>query len=123
MPSSPILVLSTITFEGRHGATENERKSLRTFEVDVEIDTSIEQARTSDDLHHTIDYRVVAEIIVELGTLETHHLLESLGGRMLDALGERFPAASFRLELRKLNPPACPGHPAFAAVRLQRAGG
>ena len=41
---------------------------------------------------------------------------------MLDALGERFPAASFRLELRKLNPPACPGHPAYAAVRLQRAG-
>jgi dihydroneopterin aldolase len=122
MSSSTTLLLSRITFEGRHGATENERKSLRTFEVDVEIDTSIEQARASDDLVDTIDYRVVAEIIVELGTLETHHLLESLGGRMLDALGERFPSASFRLELRKLNPPACPGHPAFAAVRLQRAG-
>jgi dihydroneopterin aldolase len=64
----------------------------------------------------------VAEIIVELGTLETHHLLESLGQRMLDALGAKFPAATFRLELRKLNPPACPGHPAFAAVRMQRAG-
>lgn len=119
----PTLVLSRITFEGRHGATENERQSLRTFEVDVEIDAPLEQARRSDDLGDTIDYRVVAEIIVELGTLETHHLLESLGGRMLDALGARFPAATFRIELRKLNPPACPGHPAFAAVRLQRAGG
>ena len=122
LPSSPTLVLSRITFEGRHGATENERKSLRTFEVDVEIDAPLEQARQSDDLDDTIDYRVVAEIIVELGTLETHHLLESLGGRMLDALGARFPAASFRIELRKLNPPACPGHPAYAAVRLHRAG-
>lgn len=123
MPSSTTLVLSRITFEGRHGATENERKSLRTFEVDVEIETPLEQARQSDDLDDTIDYRVVAEIIVDLGTSETHHLLESLGGRMLDALGARFPAATFRIELRKLNPPACPGHPAFAAVRLQRAGG
>lgn len=122
MPTSPTLVLSRITFEGRHGATENERQSLRTFEVDVEIDAPLEQARRSDDLGDTIDYRVVAEIIVELGTLETHHLLESLGGRMLDALGARFPAATFRIELRKLNPPACPGHPAFAAVRLSRAG-
>jgi dihydroneopterin aldolase len=122
LPSSPTLVLSRITFEGRHGATENERKSQRTFEVDVEIDAPLEQARQSDDLGDTIDYRVVAEIIVELGTLETHHLLESLGGRMLDALGARFPAASFRIELRKLNPPACPGHPAYAAVRLNRAG-
>jgi 7,8-dihydroneopterin aldolase/epimerase/oxygenase len=122
LPTSPTLVLSRITFEGRHGATENERQSLRTFEVDVEIDAPLEQARRSDDLGDTIDYRVVAEIIVELGTLETHHLLESLGGRMLDALGARFPAATFRIELRKLNPPACPGHPAFAAVRLSRAG-
>jgi dihydroneopterin aldolase len=123
LPTLPTLVLSRITFEGRHGATENERQSLRTFEVDVEIDAPLEQARRSDDLGDTIDYRVVAEIIVELGTLETHHLLESLGGRMLDALGARFPAATFRIELRKLNPPACPGHPAFAAVRLNRVGG
>jgi dihydroneopterin aldolase len=122
LPISPTLVLSRITFEGRHGATENERKSLRTFEVDVEIDAPIEQASQSDDLGDTIDYRMVAEIIVELGTLETHHLLESLGGRMLDALGARFPKATFRIELRKLNPPACPGHPAYAAVRLGRAG-
>jgi len=122
LPRSPTLVLSRITFEGRHGATESERKSLRTFEVDVEIDAPIEQARQSDDLGDTIDYRVVAEIIVELGTLETHHLLESLGGRMLDALAARFPSAGFRIELRKLNPPACPGHPAFAAVRLNRIG-
>jgi dihydroneopterin aldolase len=122
LPITPTLVLSRITFEGRHGATENERKSLRTFEVDVEIDSSLERACQSDDLADTVDYRAVAEIIVELGTLETHHLLESLGGRMLDALGARFPSAAFRIELRKLNPPACPGHPAFAAVRLSRAG-
>ncbi len=118
----PSLVLSRITFEGRHGATENERRSLRTFEVDVEIDSSLDRARTSDDLKDTIDYRVVAEIIVELGTSETHHLLESLAGRMLDALGKRYPAASFRLEVRKLNPPLCPGHPAFASVRMSRSG-
>ena len=116
----PTLVLSRITFEGRHGATENERRSLRTFEVDVEIDTSLQKASASDNLDDTIDYRSVAEIIVELGTSEPHHLLESLGARMLDALGARFPTATFRLELRKLNPPACPGHPAHAAVRLSR---
>jgi dihydroneopterin aldolase len=118
----PTLVLSRIAFEGRHGATEHERRSLRTFEVDVEIDTALEQARKSDQLDDTIDYRTVAELIVELGTSETHHLLESLAGRLLDALGAKFPSATFRIELRKLNPPACPGHPAFAAVRMSRSG-
>jgi len=116
------LVLARISFEGRHGATEHERRSLRAFEADVEIDTPLEQACASDSLADTIDYREVAEIVVRVGTSETHHLLESLAGRMLDVLGARFPAATFRLEVRKLAPPACPGDPAHAAVRLSRAG-
>jgi dihydroneopterin aldolase len=114
------LVLSRIAFEGRHGATEVERRSLRTFEVDVEIEARLDQARASDKLDDTVDYREVAEIIVEVGTSETHHLLESLAGRMLDQLGARFPHAGFRIEVRKLAPPACPGHPAYAAVRMGR---
>jgi dihydroneopterin aldolase len=119
----PTLVLARIAFEGRHGATESERRTLRTFEVDVEIDTPLDKARASDNLSDTIDYRAVAEIIVTLGTSETHHLLESLAGRMLDELGATFPWATFRIELRKLNPPACPGHPACAAVRMIRPAG
>ncbi len=118
----PTLVLSRIAFEGRHGATEHERKGLRTFEVDIEIEATVDKACTSDELIDTVDYRAVADIIVELGTTETHHLLESLAARMLDRLGARYPEASFRIELRKVNPPACPGHPAFAAVRMRRSG-
>jgi dihydroneopterin aldolase len=114
----PTLVLTRIAFEGRHGATESERRTLRTFEVDVEIDAPLARAVTSDHLADTIDYREVAEIIVTLGTSEIHHLLESLAGRMLETLHAKFPGADFRIELRKLNPPACPGHPAYAAVRM-----
>jgi dihydroneopterin aldolase len=115
------LVLSRIVFEGRHGATEVERRSLRTFEVDVEIDAPVDKACSSDNLDDTVDYRDVAQIIVGLGTAEPHHLLESLAARMLDSLAARFPTAGFRIELRKLNPPGCPGQPAYAAVRLSRA--
>ena len=40
---------------------------------------------------------------------------------LLDAVGERFPRIRrMQIELRKLNPPTCPGHPAYAAVRLIR---
>jgi dihydroneopterin aldolase len=116
----PTLVLSRIAFEGRHGATECERRSSRPFEVDLAIDVPLAKAAQSDDLADTIDYREVAELIVSLGTSEPHHLLESLAARMLDALGAKFPAAAFHLELRKLDPPGCPGHPAHAAVRMSR---
>jgi 7,8-dihydroneopterin aldolase/epimerase/oxygenase len=114
------LVLSRIAFEARHGATEAERQTSRAFEVDIEIDANLEKPRASDRLEDTIDYRAVAETIVTVGTSETHHLLESVAGRMLDALAAKFPHASFRIELRKLEPPSCPGGPRYAAVRMNR---
>jgi dihydroneopterin aldolase len=119
----PTLVLSRIGFEGRHGATAAERRASRRFEADVEIDAPLEAAQVSDRLADTIDYSEVADIIVGIGTGEPHRLLESLARRMLDALAERIPASAFRIELRKLNPPSCAGHPAYSAVRLSRGPG
>lgn len=92
------------------------------FELDIEIDAPLEAAQTSDRLSDTIDYSAVADMLVAMGTAGPHRLLESLARRMLDALGERYPEAAFRLELRKLNPPSCAGHPQYAAVRMTRAG-
>ncbi|MGO9291606.1 MAG: dihydroneopterin aldolase [Polyangia bacterium] len=114
----PTLVLSRISFEARHGATPAERRSLRRFEVDIEIDAPLEKAQSTDRLSDTIDYRQVAEIIVGIGTGKTHHLLEALARDMINALVVRLPGVALRLELRKLNPPDCPGQPAWAAVRM-----
>jgi dihydroneopterin aldolase len=115
------ITLSRIEFDGRHGATAVERRSTRKFEVDVEMDAEVAVAERSDRLDDTVDYSRVAEVIVAVGTGEPHHLLESLAHRMADAVRAKFPAVrQIRLELRKLNPPTCPGHPAYAAVRLVR---
>jgi dihydroneopterin aldolase len=86
----------------------------------VEVDAPLEEAQVSDRLGDTIDYSEVADVIVSVGSGEPHRLLESLARRMLDVLGERYRGAAFRIELRKLNPPSCPGHPVYAAVRLAR---
>jgi dihydroneopterin aldolase len=116
----PTVVLSRIGFEGRHGATAAERRGLRRFEVDIEIDAPLEAAQVSDRLSDTIDYSMVSDVIVGIGTGEPRRLLEFLARQMLDALAERIPGATFRIELRKLNPPSCAGHPAYSAVRLTR---
>jgi dihydroneopterin aldolase len=96
----PTLVLSRISFEARHGATAAERRSLRRFEVDVEIDAPLHTPQSTDRLADTIDYRQVADAIVEVGTGKTHHLLEALARHMLDALAARIPGVAVRLELR-----------------------
>ena len=116
----PTIVLSRIGFEGRHGTTAAERRSTRRFEVDIEVEAPLEAAQVSDRLGDTIDYTNVADVIVGIGTGEPVRLLEALARRMLDALAERIPGATFRIELRKLSPPSCPGHPAYSAVRMER---
>jgi dihydroneopterin aldolase len=113
------IVLRDIGFEGRHGATAIERKSLRKFEADLEVDIDGDSGQRTDRLADTVDYSALAEIIVSIGAGEPHRLLESLARRMLETLESRVPGARFRLELRKLNPPSCAGHPAFSAVRVQ----
>jgi dihydroneopterin aldolase len=115
------IVLRDIGFEGRHGATALERKSLRKFEVDLEVELDGEMGQRSDRLADTVDYSALAEVVVAVGVGEPHRLLESLARRMLDTLQARVPQARFRLELRKLNPPSCAGHPRFSAVRIATA--
>jgi len=115
------IALQRIEFDGRHGATAVERRTTRKFEVDVEMDVDAAVAERSDLLAVTVDYSRVAEVIVGVGTGEPHHLLESLARRMVDGIRERFPRVRrVQVELRKLNPPTCPGHPAYAAVRIAR---
>ncbi|HEV3031337.1 MAG TPA: dihydroneopterin aldolase [Polyangia bacterium] len=112
--------LARLEFDGRHGATAVERRATRKFEVDVELDVDVAAAERSDKLADTVDYSRVADVIVAIGVGEPHHLLESLARRMVDNVRGRFPAVRrVRLELRKLNPPTCPGHPAWSAVRIK----
>jgi dihydroneopterin aldolase len=116
------IALQRIEFDGRHGATAVERRTSRKFEVDVELEVDAAVAEQGDLLADTVDYSRVADVIVGVGTGEPHHLLESLARRMVDGIRERFPRVRrVQIELRKLNPPTCPGHPAYAAVRMTRA--
>jgi 7,8-dihydroneopterin aldolase/epimerase/oxygenase len=113
------IALAQLGFEGRHGATAVERRHTRKFEVDIELDLEGNAAERSDRLTDTVDYSKVAEVLVGIGTGEPHRLLESLARRMVDALRDIFPGVGrIKLSLRKLNPPTCPGHPAYSEVRL-----
>ena len=113
------IALAQLGFEGRHGATAVERRHTRKFEVDVEIGVEGTSAERTDRLADTVDYSKVAEVLVSVGTGEPHRLLESLARRMIDGVRDQFPnVGRIRIALRKLNPPSCPGHPAYSEVRL-----
>lgn len=107
----------SIEFQGRHGATAAERRTHRRFQVDVDLHVDPSRAASSDRLVDTVNYHAVCELVYELGTARTYHLLEALAGAILQGIEGRWPAAKVEVEVRKLNPP-CPGNPAFTAVRV-----
>jgi dihydroneopterin aldolase len=108
-----------IEFEGRHGATADERRSTRRFQVDLEVTVPDGRAAQTDRLEETIDYYMLCERVVAVGTSGTCRLLETLAARMAAAIAEHAPGAEVTVEVRKLNPP-CPGHPQYTAVRVTR---
>lgn len=85
--------------------TAEERARPQPLAVDLELRLRPEPADLSDDLTRTIDYAAVARRIVEIGTAQDSHLLETLAERFLDMLFEEFQAEQAKLWVRKLHPP------------------
>ena len=113
--------LANLRFDGYHGATAEERSLPRRYEVNLELEADFGVPERSDRLTDAVDYAEVAGIVMAIGTGPAFHLVEALARRMVDALQERWPQVMVSLEVRKLSPPHCPGSPAYAAVRVQRA--
>jgi len=111
--------IRNLEFQGNHGASADERRSARRFQVDCDFFVDLGKAMQSDRLSDTINYYEACQILVEIGSGPAFHLLEGLAGQMLEVLHDRWPHATIALELRKLHPP-CPGNPAFTAVHVQR---
>lgn len=106
-----------LEFQGNHGASADERRSTRRFQVDVDLRWNFSRAVESDRLADTINYYEVCEVVIEIGTKKPYRLLEKLAGEMVRAIRDRWPQVAVDIELRKLHPP-CPGNPAYTSVRL-----
>jgi dihydroneopterin aldolase len=109
--------IRNVEFQGKHGASADERRSSRRFQVDVDLSFPMGRAAESDRLGDTINYRDVCELIVRIGEAEPYRLLEALAAEMLREMHKQWPQARITIELRKLHPP-CPGNPDYTAVRL-----
>ena len=72
------IALINMRFQGSHGVLEEERAQPQPFEIDVELSLDLSLAGVSDDLHHTVDYREVFEIVRETIEGPSRQLIESL---------------------------------------------
>ena len=100
------ITLAGMRFEGRHGASEDERMLPQLLEVDLEVEADLDPASRSDALADTTDYGpliAVARRTVEEGS---YRLLEAIAGALADAALRLAPGATaVTVRVRKLAVP------------------
>ena len=99
------IVIEGLRLYAYHGVMEQERKVGAYFIVDAEVTTDFSHAMQTDDLSGTISYADIFETIKREMAI-TSKLLEHVGGRIANAIIDRFPRVSaVRLKILKENPP------------------
>jgi dihydroneopterin aldolase len=114
------LFVKHLEFEGRHGVYEEERKNGRQFRASLFVELPDVEGTESDNIEHTIDYRVLAEIIYNTSEAKRCNLIEHLGQRMLQKVFDRVPEATHaRLVLEK-HATDVAGEPEWVGIELER---
>jgi dihydroneopterin aldolase len=73
----------------------------------------------TDDLHDSLDYARVFEIVQGLAREQEFSLLERFAGRLETELRQAFQFDSLTIRVRKANPPL-PGALGFAGIEIHR---
>lgn len=106
-------------FMGRHGVSDAERAEPQPFEVDLALRLDLSAAAASDDLADTVDYAAAFDVVRRVVEGRSFHLLEALGGAIVDAVLAAFPVDEAEVRVRKPKAPL-PGTFETVEVRLRR---
>ncbi len=97
--------LENMEFHAYHGCLEHEQELGNTFLVSVNLDVDTSLAEVSDNLHDTLNYKLVYEAVKEQMNIPAK-LIEHAGYRIIAAVFSRFDAVKkIKVRLSKLNPP------------------
>lgn len=100
-----LIKLEGMEFFAYHGCFKEEQIIGTKFRVDLTIEADVDEAATNDDLHLTINYLSVYQMIKKQMEIKSK-LLENVGKRILDELYVQFPGViKAEVKVSKLNPP------------------
>lgn len=100
-----IIKLKNIRTFSYHGCLIEEGKIGSDYSVDLEVETDLRKSAISDDLHDTVDYVFLNQIIVEEMAVRAQ-LLEFVAHRIIKRIFDEIPLISrILLAVSKLNPP------------------
>ena len=92
-------------FFAYHGIAPEEKSLGQTFEVDIEVSTSLKPAATSDDLTASIDYSVLFSIAKEEMLGHKYDLIETVAEKISFRVLALNAARATTIRIRKPNAP------------------
>jgi|AACY02.14.fsa_nt_gi dihydroneopterin aldolase len=117
VPVSDVIRIEGIEAFGYHGVFPQEKREGQTFLVDVDIETSFDEAIAHDNVAYTVDYGVVAERVAEIIQGEPADLIETVCDRIVTMVLSLERVTSTRVTIHK---PQAPISVPFAGVSVSR---
>lgn len=117
VPVSDVIRIEGIEAFGYHGVFPQEKREGQTFLVDVDIETSFDEAIAHDDVAYTVDYGVVAERVAEIIEGEPADLIETVCDRIVTMVLSLERVKATRVTIHK---PQAPISVPFAGVSVSR---
>jgi len=114
------IFVENLQFVGHHGVYEEEQREGRQFRVDLRVEVDSPRAVTTDDIRDTVDYRGLAEAVLEVGQGPSCQLIERLGEKILEGVFERFPSVEGAEVTVRKYATGVPGAPECVGIELSR---
>jgi dihydroneopterin aldolase len=99
-----IIKVTGINLYAYHGCLEEEGRVGSKYIVNVMIKTDFSKAAETDELHDTVDYVTVYNIVKEEMAIRSK-LIEHVGKRIIDRMRKELTMSSAEVEVVKINPP------------------
>jgi dihydroneopterin aldolase len=100
-----VIKIDGIEAFGYHGVFPEEKRQGQTFLVDVEIETSFDEAIAHDDVVYTVDYGAVASKVAGIVEGEPADLIETLCDRIVTMVLSLERVAATRVTIHKPHAP------------------
>jgi len=96
-----VIRMKNMIFYAHHGYYAAERELGQRFELDVDLYKDLTKAIETDNLENTIDFEQVYNTINELFSTSRFSLIETVGGKIAEALLKKHQLQAVRVLIRK----------------------
>jgi 7,8-dihydroneopterin aldolase/epimerase/oxygenase len=117
MKKYDIIRLSNAVFYAYHGVMSDEQNLGGKFEVDLELQCDLTDAKATDDLRHTVNYEKVYGVMKQAVIGKKYYLIEALAEAIAEGILKQFPPV--QIATVRVRKPGAPVHGVIDTVEVE----